>query len=332
MNSNPLISVIIPNYNYARTLPKCFEALDKQTYTNFEVIVVDDGSTDESVSVIKKFPCELIETKNNGVSAARNLGASRAKGEIVFFLDSDMALYEDALAKTVEAFEQDPSVGCVCGMYAKEPLFKGSWVKEYRTLQNYYWRISSEGYVTAGFFSLGGVKKSIFHEVGGFNVRLNNSEDVELGNRLSERCNVLLTSKVMGYHDDENEFRTLARKMHKRAIQRIPFYFHRKKPMKGFETPMRAIGMMFVGLSTAILPLSVLNLNFLWAFFACVLAFVLTDAGQYRFVWKEKNPIFTLYFIGAHWAVNVVVFWGLVRGLLTFLFSKQFRLKYNYGE
>ncbi|GIQ70370.1 glycosyltransferase [Xylanibacillus composti] len=332
MHDQPFVSVVIPNYNYAKTLPRCLEALQHQTYKHFEVIVIDDGSTDESVEIAKQYPCRLIQTRNNGVSAARNLGAAEAKGEIVFFLDSDVALFEDALANTVTAFEEDPTLGSVCGIYAKEALFRDSLFEEYRTLQGYYWRKSSEGYVTAGFFSLGAVRKSVFMELGGFDRRLNNSEDIEFGHRLNEKYRLLLTSKVMGYHDDEDEFRKLARKMHERARQRVPFYFHRKKPTKGFETPLRGIGMLFVGLSTLLLPLALVEASMLWGFLACVLVFLLTDAGQYLFVRKERGLLFTLYFIAMHWAITAVVFWGFVRGFFNFATSRQFRMKYKYGE
>ncbi|MCD1258460.1 glycosyltransferase family 2 protein [Paenibacillus athensensis] len=332
MERKPLVSVVIPNYNYAKTLPRCLDSLMQQTYQPLEIIVVDDGSTDNSVEIIQKYPCKLIRTQNKGVSSARNTGVAESAGEIVFFLDSDVALFEDAIANTVDAFRKDETLGSVCGIYAKEALFTDSLFEEYRTLQGYYWRKSSEGYVTAGFFSLGAVKKSVFIELGGFNENLNNSEDIEFGHRLNINYRLLLTSTVMGYHDDEHEFKRLARKMHERARQRVPFYFHRKKFTKGFETPLRGIGMMFVGLSSVALPLSLVHPLFFGLFLASLLIFLLTDFGQYTFVFKEKGPLFTMYFIVVHWLITAVVFWGFVRGLFEFATSKDFRLKYSYGE
>lgn len=333
--SKPLVTVIIPNYNYAKTLGKCLDALMVQTLDDFEVIVVDDGSTDQSVDIAGHYPCRIIRTANCGVSAARNTGAAHARGDILFFLDSDVALFPDALANTVKQFESDASLGSVCGIYAKEALFNDGLVEEYRTLQGYYWRMSSEGYVTAGFFSLGAVKKAVFDELGGFNERLTNSEDLELGHRLNEKYKLLLTSSVMGYHDDEHEFGRLARKMHERARQRVPFYVQRKRPTKGFETPLRGIGMLLAGCGSAIVPLApVWALWPLWplVFVVCAAGFVLSDAGQYRFVLKERGLLFTLFFTGVHWLITAVVFWGFVRGFAEFAFSRKFRLKYKYGE
>ncbi|MGQ8875524.1 glycosyltransferase family A protein [Paenibacillus sp. TSA_86.1] len=332
MDTLPLVSVIIPNYNYSKTLPKCLDSLMNQSYKSIEIIFVDDGSTDNSVEIASAYPCRIIQTKNNGVSAARNTGVANALGEIVFFLDSDVALFHDAIENTVLEFQKDPSLGSVCGIYAKEALFNDSLVEEYRTLQGYYWRISSEGYVTAGFFSLGAVKKSVFNELGGFYENLNNSEDIEFGHRLNLNYKLLLTRKVMGNHDDEHELRQLARKMHERARQRVPFYFHRKKFTKGFETPLRGIGMLFVGMSNVLLPFSFFSPLCLLLFLGCLLFFIVSDFGQYTFVRKEKGFFFTLFFIGTHWIITSVCFWGFVRGFLEFFTSRKFRLKYKYGE
>lgn len=87
----PLISVVIPNYNNSRFLIECLESVLTQTYKNIEIILVDDGSTDNSLQVLLSFQdrIELITTENRGPSAARNTGIMKAKGEFIAFLDSD---------------------------------------------------------------------------------------------------------------------------------------------------------------------------------------------------------------------------------------------------
>jgi len=95
------ISIIIPNYNKASTVGKCLEAAYASDYNNFEVIVVDDCSTDNSIEVIKKFPCTLISLEHrSGTSKARNGGARRSTGEFLFFTDSDCLLLPDTLSIT----------------------------------------------------------------------------------------------------------------------------------------------------------------------------------------------------------------------------------------
>lgn len=87
---HPLVSVILPVFNEARYLAYCLESLEKQTYDPFEIIVVDDGSTDGSREIAKKFHCQVFGKPHNGAGAARNFGAKRANGAILVFPDADM--------------------------------------------------------------------------------------------------------------------------------------------------------------------------------------------------------------------------------------------------
>ena len=90
-NSNPLVSVIIPNYNYGHYLGDAIESVLNQTHKNFQLIVVDNESTDNSIDVASRYgnAVTLIQKKHGGVSSARNLGMTIAKGDFVCFLDSD---------------------------------------------------------------------------------------------------------------------------------------------------------------------------------------------------------------------------------------------------
>lgn len=92
--SNPLISVVIPVYNTAPYLEKCLDSVVKQTYQNLQVIIINDGSTDNSAEICQKFTnkdnrIEFINKQNEGVSIARNIGIEKSKGEWIYFLDSD---------------------------------------------------------------------------------------------------------------------------------------------------------------------------------------------------------------------------------------------------
>ncbi|NET62924.1 MAG: glycosyltransferase [Moorea sp. SIO1G6] len=107
---NTLVSVIIGNYNYGRFIAQAIESVLNQTYRRFELIVVDDGSTDNSRDVIKSYQDKLIPIfqENAGQGAAFNAGLAKATGEIVCFLDSDDYFHPDKLAKVVAAFVDHP--------------------------------------------------------------------------------------------------------------------------------------------------------------------------------------------------------------------------------
>ncbi len=85
----PRISVIVCTYNGARTIRDCLEALDRLTYADYEVIVVDDGSTDTTAAIARRYDCRLIQTENRGLASARNTGLRAASGEIVAYIDDD---------------------------------------------------------------------------------------------------------------------------------------------------------------------------------------------------------------------------------------------------
>jgi len=106
----PLVSVIINNYNYGCFLSQAIESVLEQTYPNWELIVVDDGSTDNSCEVIESYKDCLtaIFQKNSGQGEALNAGITQSKGEIIFFLDADDYFHKDKLAKVVAGFLNHP--------------------------------------------------------------------------------------------------------------------------------------------------------------------------------------------------------------------------------
>lgn len=117
-----LISVIIPNHNGGKTIDLCLQAALASDYENFEVIVVDDKSTDNSTEIIKIFSCKLIRLpERGGASVARNTGARHSSGEILFFIDADCLLQVDTLsvvARTMSESKDDVIVG---GTYTPVP-------------------------------------------------------------------------------------------------------------------------------------------------------------------------------------------------------------------
>lgn len=111
------VSVVLPVYNQAHYLPDALEGVFKQTYRGYELIVVDDGSTDETPMVLAQYQSrhdfEVIEQENQGLPRALNAGFSRARGEYLTWTSSDNIMLPDMLAVLVEALQRDPSVGLV---------------------------------------------------------------------------------------------------------------------------------------------------------------------------------------------------------------------------
>lgn len=107
MNNKPLVSVIIPTFNRCHVIPRAINSVLNQKYKNIELIVIDDGSSDQTEKLMREefFANKYIKTDNNGVSAARNLGVNHANGKYIAFLDSDDEWMPKKVEKQVDFLE-----------------------------------------------------------------------------------------------------------------------------------------------------------------------------------------------------------------------------------
>lgn len=115
------VSVIIPTYNEEKVIGECLELLSKQSYTDMEIIVVDDGSTDKTVNVlselkIKNLKFKIVRGAHRGAGAARNLGAQHVSGGILVFVDADMIFDKEFIANLIKPIIQ----GKVIGTFSKD--------------------------------------------------------------------------------------------------------------------------------------------------------------------------------------------------------------------
>ena len=118
--SAPLVSVIIPCYNHARYLPKAVESVFSQNFPGTEVVVVDDGSKDDTREVCTRLEgVRYIYQENAGLSAARNRGIRESKGDLLIFLDADDWLYPDSISINSKYLLEDPELAFVSGAHNK---------------------------------------------------------------------------------------------------------------------------------------------------------------------------------------------------------------------
>ncbi|WP_026497669.1 glycosyltransferase family 2 protein [Butyrivibrio sp. WCD2001] len=134
-----LVSIVMPTYNGSNYIDDSIKALINQTYKNLEIIIVDDGSTDSVIDICEKYMIidkriRVISTKNRGVSAARNIGISEAKGDYIVFVDDDDYPSEILIEKYLDAYDQwkDKEVSLItCGMTFKNTYNKRVNDKDY---------------------------------------------------------------------------------------------------------------------------------------------------------------------------------------------------------
>lgn len=106
----PKFSIVIPVYNVEQYIKRTLDSVFNQTYKDYEVIVVDDGSTDKSIEIAKNYDVKIIHSKHVEVSEARNIGEKKAKGEYLIFLDSDDYWDKDLLKEIEKALKNDPDL------------------------------------------------------------------------------------------------------------------------------------------------------------------------------------------------------------------------------
>jgi len=182
--SGPTLSVIVPVHNDSANLETCVAALRASDLKGFEIIVVDDGSTDDTPAVADRLGvCTLRLPGNLGPSAARNRGAAAATGSILLFVDADVQLQPRALTLLMSAFEENADIDAIFGSYCRHPARRNV-VSQYRNLLHHFVHQQAVGDATTFWSGCGAVRREAFESVGGFDESRRAIEDIEFGIRL----------------------------------------------------------------------------------------------------------------------------------------------------
>lgn len=186
MATTPRISVIVPAYNAERVLGLCLASIRASIHQPYELIVVDDGSTDTTPLIAASHGAIVLTTgKQSGPAVARNLGADAATGDILAFFDADVTVHPDTIGKVVAAFQEDMGLGALIGSYDQEPGHE-SFLSKYRNLMHSYFHQSGKRTASTFWGACGAVRAEIFRATGGFDVSFARPsiEDIELGYRM----------------------------------------------------------------------------------------------------------------------------------------------------
>ena len=188
------VSVIIPVYNEQENIGSCLEHLVKQSYKNIEIIVVDDGSTDGSIETVRKYPVQLLRQEHKGPGAAKNLGVSKSRGNIVVFVDSDEFCNEDYVKSLIRPILEKKVIGTISND-AHISNVNNKWarcrsISEGLEKANLGVRIADDDIFRA-------ILKNRFLEVNGFDERVGYSDD-KLSKKLGVKSYVVNNAKY--YH------------------------------------------------------------------------------------------------------------------------------------
>ncbi len=181
-NNNPLISVMMPTYNNAKYIKQALESIYAQNYSNIEIIVVDDGSTDNTKEILQQYKdIKYFYIEHKGISVARNTALENAKGEYIAFLDSDDYWLPNKLNTQMQYFKDHPDCEIVFTKY--ENFFEDEKLKtNKRAMHEKMMEKFLKQYLPSSI-----IKKELFEKYGNFDENFSGVEDTEFLYRLLKK-------------------------------------------------------------------------------------------------------------------------------------------------
>lgn len=199
----PSVSVIVPVRNGGHAFGRCLDSLAALNPAPDEVIVVEDGGSDGGGNLAREFGFALLRRGDRGGPAgARNDGAARARGDILFFIDADVTLPPDAVTRVLAAFVEEPELSAVIGSYDDSPA-AGNFLSQYRNLFHHYIHQTSGAEAGTFWGACGAIRREAFERMKGFdeNYRSASVEDIELGYCLRQAgCRIRLCKDLQVKH------------------------------------------------------------------------------------------------------------------------------------
>ena len=194
----PIISVIIPTYNAEHTILKTIESVQQQTFSDFSLLVINDGSTDQTLELlnsIKEPRLKIFSYENSGVSVARNLGISHADGDFISFIDADDLWTSDKLELQIAALQQHSKAGVAYSwtqfideqgesFFSDEPIFFEG---------NVYPKLLIRNFLASGSNPL--IRRQAIESIGKFDPALTHGEDWDFWLRLAARWPFVVVPK-----------------------------------------------------------------------------------------------------------------------------------------
>ena len=319
------VSVVVPVYNGANTIAKTIDALlAQETEKSYEVIVVDDGSTEDTPNIIKKYPLKIITQDNAGPSAARNSGWKAASGEIVAFTDSDCVPVSNWVEVLSKPFE-DSAVGGVGGTYKTENI--GSILATYigEDIKFRHDRLGKEIEATGTFSAA--FRKNLLEQVGGFDetYKKATAEDFDLCFAIRKTGHKILfvPNAIVGHYHKERFFKYIKSQFWY-AVWRVYLYNKYKGMLKGDQyTPITTLIQVPVAL---LFLVSLVPAFFVDFFFVIPLVFIgvllALTIPFLRYEMMQKNPLVAVIGVFMQVIRNIVWAVGFVCGLVNLVYRR----------
>jgi len=314
------------------TLRLCLDALLAQSVKPFEVIVVDDASTDDSARIASehKVVTRVVDQPfNSGAAAARNAGAGRASGDIIMFVDADVALCRDSLENALARFAADDHPDAVVGMYSPRPP-EGDFFSVAHNYFTVYNHSRQQGAVQWFWGAVGAVRKDVFHELGGFDqYRYHgaSAEDIELGFRITRAgYRIVIDHSVVGDHLVRFTLSRVLRNDFRKSALGVQLFLEENRRMghkHGFASSSNGAAVALAGLTAA--GVLAWAAGFVSAAFALLpmAAFFAVNIPYLKYLWNNEGAAFTVGAAALHLASFIAIAAGAPLGILRYLRERE---------
>lgn len=311
LGDRPFVSVIIPVHNGGSDFASCLQALTLSTFDDWELIVVDDGSTDGSDSLASEAADVLLFTGGRaGPAAARNLGAERARGQWLCFLDADCSVHPDSLQAAMRVIAREPGIDAVFGSYDDTPSAPGI-VSRFKNLQHHFVHQRGERRAETFWTGFGLVRRDVFMRLGGLDAtryRRSSIEDIELGYRMREAgCEIrLVPEALVTHHKKWSLWRLIRSDIFDRGLPWSRLIAERRNGARELNLAWHARFSVVLGV-TALLALvgALLWPPFFWLFALSIVILIVLNQTFYRFLLRRGGVGLAVAGIGLHWLYQV---------------------------
>jgi len=300
------ISVIVPVYNGGDAFRACLESLKSLDPAPEEVIVISDGDTEGSGDAAEKAGFTVIRLpKRGGPASARNTGVRHSRGDIVFFIDADVAVPRSAIATVRSQFEQLDGVSAVFGSYDDSPS-EANFLSQYKNLFHHYVHQASHEEASTFWCGCGAIRRDVFFAVGGFDETYPDAsvEDIEFGYRVRAAGHrIRLVKPLQVKHLKRWTAKSLLRAdFLLRALPWTRLLLERRQLNNDLNLKLSSrVSVLLVGvLIFALFAAPVLPWLLIVSAAATALLLVL-NSSLYRFFWRKRGLLFVLMVIPWHW-------------------------------
>jgi protoporphyrinogen oxidase len=309
----PSLSIVVPAHNASEHLATCLEALHASSFGDFEVLVIDDCSSDHSEDVIRSHGAAYLRTPRRlGPAGTRNLGADQARGRIIVFVDSDVAVSPDTLQQIADDFEQDSDLAAVFGSYDQSPAAPG-FFSQYKNLTHHYVHQNSNPRAVTFWTGCGAIRSDIFRRFGfDGDKHAYRMEDIELGLRLRRaEHKILLDKRIQVKHLKRWTFVGMLKSdIRDRAIPwaklilesgEMPADLNLSRTAR-FSVAITMLLVAFAGLPLVSAgfgkpPLRLSGLGIAGS----ILLLIRLNRALYHFFWKQRGTAFMIAAMPVHW-------------------------------